>query len=175
MRFVGFSTIASHTHSGPSTTSSSVISATSEAGRRRAPIVRNARPSPICPTPSRASRRTSCCVVTAPRLAARCPIEAFPARDPGHHALRAEIEALAVAMPNLALVNFYEDPQGADALAGRMDVARLPAWPHEAAEVYLCGPHKFMQAQWVALINAGVPVARLHREVFGPELLDHLL
>jgi nitric oxide dioxygenase len=101
---------------------------------------------------------------------------AHAARDPGHHALRNEVEALKVAMPNLSVVNFYEDLQGAtDAIEGRMDVARLPKWPVEEAEVYLCGPHKFMQAQWLALINAGVPVARLHREVFGPELLDHLL
>jgi nitric oxide dioxygenase len=101
---------------------------------------------------------------------------AHAARDPGHHALRNEVEALKLAMPNLSVVNFYEDLQGAtDAIEGRMDVARLPAWPVEEAEVYLCGPHKFMQAQWLALINAGVPVARLHREVFGPELLDHLL
>jgi len=103
-------------------------------------------------------------------------IFAHAARDPGHHALHAEVDALKVAMPNLSVVTFYEDVQGApDAIEGRMDVARLPAWPHEDAEVYLCGPHKFMQAQWLALINAGVPVARLHREVFGPELLDHLL
>jgi nitric oxide dioxygenase len=103
-------------------------------------------------------------------------IFAHAARDPGHHAFRAEADTLQVAMPNLSLVNFYEDVQGApEAIEGRMDVARLPAWPHEDAQVYLCGPHKFMQAQWVALINAGVPVARLHREVFGPELLDHLL
>jgi nitric oxide dioxygenase len=32
-----------------------------------------------------------------------------------------------------------------------------------------------MQAQWLALLHAGVPAAKLHREVFGPELLDHLL
>jgi len=103
-------------------------------------------------------------------------IFAHAARDPGYHALRLEVDALKVAMPNLSVVNFYEDVQGAaEAVEGRMDVARLPAWPHEEANVYVCGPHKFMQAQWLALINAGVPVARLHREVFGPELLDHLL
>jgi len=101
---------------------------------------------------------------------------AHAARDPGHHAFRAEVDTLTVAMPNLAVLSFYEDVQGAqDVIEGRMDPARLPAWPHEEADVYLCGPHKFMQAQWLALINAGVPVARLHREVFGPELLDHLL
>jgi len=103
-------------------------------------------------------------------------IFAHAARNPGHHAFRAEVDTLTVAMPNLAVLSFYEDVQGAqDAIEGRMDPARLPAWPHEEADVYLCGPHKFMQAQSLALINAGVPVARLHREVFGPELLDHLL
>jgi nitric oxide dioxygenase len=56
-----------------------------------------------------------------------------------------------------------------------MDIGKLPAWPREKAEVWLCGPHKFMQAQWLALLHAACRPARLHREVFGPELLDHLL
>ena len=94
---------------------------------------------------------------------------AHAARDAAHHALGAEVDALKAVMPNLAVVNFYED------VAGRMDLAKLPAWQHEETDVYLCGPHKFMQAQWLALLQAGVPAARLHREVFGPELLDHLL
>jgi len=96
-------------------------------------------------------------------------IFAHAARDATHHPLRAEVGALQEAMPNLSLVTFYEDAQG------RMDVARLPAWKREEATVWLCGPHKFMQAQWLALLHAGVPAAKLHREVFGPELLDHLL
>ncbi len=103
-------------------------------------------------------------------------IFAHAARDRAHHALGAEVDALEAAMPNLEVVTFYEDAAGADdVLEGRMDVARLPAWPRAEADVYLCGPGKFMQAQWLALLHAGVPPARLHREVFGPELLDHLL
>ncbi|HEX8787372.1 MAG TPA: globin domain-containing protein [Telluria sp.] len=103
-------------------------------------------------------------------------IFAHAARDAAHHALRAEVEALKAVMPNLSVLSFYEDKGDAqDAIAGRMDVARLPAWPVEQGEVYLCGPHKFMQAQWLGLLYRGVPAARLHREVFGPELLDHLL
>ena len=102
----------------------------------------------------------------APR---RRVVFAHAARDAAHHALGAEVDALQAVMPNLAVVNFYEDADG------RMDVAKLPAWQHEETDVYLCGPHKFMQAQWLALLQAGVPAARLHREVFGPELLDHLL
>lgn len=94
---------------------------------------------------------------------------AHAARDAAHHALGAEVDALKAVMPNLAVVNFYED------VNGRMEVAKLPAWQREETDVYLCGPHKFMQAQWLALLQSGVPAARLHREVFGPELLDHLL
>jgi nitric oxide dioxygenase len=103
-------------------------------------------------------------------------IFAHAARDASHHALRTEVEALKAAMPNLSVVTFYEnrgDVQGA--VEGLMNVNLLPAWPREEAEVWMCGPHKFMQAQWLALLYLGVPAGRLHREVFGPELLDHLL
>ena len=96
-------------------------------------------------------------------------IFAHAARDATHHPLREEVGALKDVMPNLSLVTFYEDAQG------RMDVSKLPSWPREGANVWLCGPHKFMQAQWLSLLHLGVPAARLHREVFGPELLDHLL
>jgi nitric oxide dioxygenase len=103
-------------------------------------------------------------------------IFAHAARDARHHALRDDVAAAQAVMPNLQVATFYEEVNGeAGVLAGRMDVARLPAWDREAAEVWICGPLKFMQAQWLALLDAGVPPARLHREVFGPELLDHLL
>jgi nitric oxide dioxygenase len=32
-----------------------------------------------------------------------------------------------------------------------------------------------MQQQWKGLREAGAPQERLHREVFGPEALDHIL
>ena len=55
----GRSESASHTQSGPSTISSSVISATSPAGISRPPIVRNTKPRPIWQMPSVASSETS--------------------------------------------------------------------------------------------------------------------
>ncbi len=72
-------------------------------------------------------------------------------------------------MPNLQVAAFHEDADG------RMDLARLPSWQHADTDVYLCGPLPFMQQQWQALLGAGVPVARLRREVFGPEALEHML
>jgi nitric oxide dioxygenase len=106
----------------------------------------------------------------------RFVIFAHAARDPAHHAHRTDIAAARAAMPNLQVVTFYEARGDADdALRGRMDVAALPSWPRADTNVYLCGPLPFMQAQWLGLVGAGVPVTRLHREVFGPDMLDHLL
>ncbi|MEW6024136.1 MAG: globin domain-containing protein [Pseudomonadota bacterium] len=103
-------------------------------------------------------------------------IFAHAARDARCHPLQADVATAQAVMPNLQVVTFYEEPNGeAGVLAGRMEVARLPEWEREAVDVWVCGPLKFMQAQWLALLDAGVPPVRLHREVFGPELLDHLL
>ena len=96
-------------------------------------------------------------------------IFAHAARGQAQHAHQADLAAAKAKMPNLRVAIFYEDTQG------RMDVALLPSWPRSETSVYLCGPLPFMQAQWQALVNIGVPAARLHREVFGPEMLDHLL
>ena len=103
----------------------------------------------------------------------RSVIFAHAARNAAHHAHQADVAAAQACMPNLQVVTFYEEGPGA--LEGRMELARLPAWPHTGADVYMCGPLPFMQAQWQALIAAGVPVARLRREVFGPEALEHIL
>lgn len=80
-------------------------------------------------------------------------------------------------MPNLQVVNFLEKLTSDDSSTdypGRMDTLKLPQWPLDEANVYLCGPVEFMQAQWRSLIEMGVPPTRLHREVFGPELLNYL-
>ena len=78
-------------------------------------------------------------------------------------------------MPQLRVATFYEHLEAADqAEPGFMRVEALPDWPRQEAEVYLCGPIGFMRAQWKNLLTAGVPAARLHREVFGPEMLDYL-
>ncbi|MEJ7807103.1 MAG: globin domain-containing protein [Telluria sp.] len=100
-------------------------------------------------------------------------IFAHAARDSAHHAHQADVAAASALMPNLQVITFYE--AGGGALDGRMEVARLPSWPRTEADVYLCGPLPFLQAQWQALVAAGVPAALLHREVFGPEALDHIL
>jgi len=96
-------------------------------------------------------------------------IFAHAARDADHVPHQADIAAAQARMPHLQVTTFLEDRDG------MMNIERLPSWPRFETSVYMCGPLPFMQAQWHALLAAGTPVARLHREVFGPDLLDHLL
>jgi nitric oxide dioxygenase len=107
---------------------------------------------------------------------ARYVIFAHAARDAQHHAHQADIAAARAVMPNLQVVTFHETAEpGSGALPGRMELVALPSWPRTETDVYLCGPLAFMQSQWLALVGAGVPPTRLHREMFGPEALDHIL
>ncbi|MGV3525034.1 MAG: globin domain-containing protein [Candidatus Sericytochromatia bacterium] len=98
-------------------------------------------------------------------------------RDPASHAHRQELAAIQAVMPQLQLVLFYEHSAAEvpGSLPGRLDLAHLPAWPHAESPVYLCGSRAFLRAQWAQLLAAGVPVARLHREVFGPEWSEQLV
>jgi nitric oxide dioxygenase len=80
-------------------------------------------------------------------------------------------------MPNLHVVTFYEEARRCCRCAGEGRMDLLPAWPRDlerpmsgcAVRTSSC-----RRSGW-RCCDAGVPAARLHREVFGPELLDHLL
>lgn len=104
-------------------------------------------------------------------------IFAHAARHADHHPHRADLEKAKARMPNLQSVTFHEEAADghADAVPGRMQMKKLPQWELDKANVYMCGPLPFMQAQWADLLAQGVPQQRLHREVFGPDLLDHLI
>ena len=96
-----------------------------------------------------------------------------------HQAHCVDIAAAKRAMPNLQTIIFHESPSttpdvGDNIQAGFMALSKLPKWPRSETNVYLCGPIGFMKAQWVELVAAGVPPSCLHREVFGPEMLDYL-
>jgi nitric oxide dioxygenase len=102
---------------------------------------------------------------------------AHATRESAYHAHRADVAVARKAMPNLQVATFYEEENDCESTtthAGRMQISKLPTWTRDEANVYLCGPVEFMQEQWRALLEAGVPVNRMHREVFGPELLDYL-
>ena len=107
-------------------------------------------------------------------------IFAHAARDHAHHAHQDDVKQAMAIMSNLSVVNFYESLDSAEAsdhgsIPGRMQVSLLPGWDHTTAQVYMCGPLPFMQQQWRDLLALGVPVEKIHREVFGPDMLDHLI
>lgn len=106
-------------------------------------------------------------------------IFAHAARNASHHPHRADIAKAVALMPNLHSVTFYEDDHvdqdSVTCMAGRMQLTKLPSWEVDKAQVYMCGPLPFMQKQWADLVAQGVPAHQLHREVFGPDMLDHLI
>lgn len=108
---------------------------------------------------------------------ARPVLFAHAAVDPAHQLFRDDLAAARGRLPGLTTRLFYE--QGAesadDVRAGRMELSADLLAPFREADVYLCGPLPFMREQWQTLLGLGFGMNRLHREVFGPELLDHLL
>jgi nitric oxide dioxygenase len=106
-------------------------------------------------------------------------IFAHAARSLHAHAHRIDFELAKERMPYLNAVTFYENMQGVsqgdnEVIQGLMTVKALPKWEQDKANVYICGPEQFMQNICDQLRQRGVPAGRIHREVFGPALLDGL-
>lgn len=99
------------------------------------------------------------------------------ARNSGVHAMRDRLRETARTRPNFSLVVFYDDPLPEDVAgrdfdhAGLVDVKAIRdkiLLPD--ADYYICGPIPFMRMQHDALKGLGVREARIHYEVFGPDL-----
>lgn len=96
--------------------------------------------------------------------------------DQGLHAwaLSGQTQAAVAALPNAEAHLWLEagseqaDAPGFEVHAGFMDLAELQI-PTDA-QVFLCGPLPFMQAQRDAAIAAGVPATSIRYEVFGPDV-----
>lgn len=105
---------------------------------------------------------------------------AHATRSPAWQSHGLDLQEAKSRMSSLSTALFYETLEGAHGgiggvHQGLMDITTL--WPQvlQTADIYMCGPLGFMQAQRTQLLNAGVEPQRIHREVFGPDLLDHLL
>ncbi len=102
------------------------------------------------------------------------------AQNSAHHALRADLATAQQKHANLRCVTVYEKPLACDVrgedyhASGYLNLADILQESDLAGEFYLCGPVPFMQAQWQALLGKGVSASHIHREVFGPELLNYL-
>ncbi|MGG1553604.1 NO-inducible flavohemoprotein [Paenibacillus ferrarius] len=98
------------------------------------------------------------------------------ALDGRHHALRAEVEAVAAANPQVNVAWCYAQPTEADRAAGAFDkegYIDLP-WiqslvPGRDGSFYFCGPVPFMQAVNAVLTAWGVAEADRWYEFFGPK------
>ncbi|WP_246542761.1 globin domain-containing protein [Paludibacterium yongneupense] len=102
------------------------------------------------------------------------------ARNGSRHALRADLERARAHHTDLRVIVAYECAQDSDRIgrdfqiAGRVEMQRILEARDRDGDFYLCGPLGFMQAQWQSLLTEKISPARMRREVFGPELLDHL-
>ncbi|RAB79024.1 nitric oxide dioxygenase, partial [Burkholderia multivorans] len=99
------------------------------------------------------------------------------ARNSGVHAMRDRLRETARTHTNFSLIVFYDDPLPQDLPgrdydhAGLVDVNAIKdAILLPDADYYICGPVPFMRLQHDALKRLDIPEARIHYEVFGPDL-----
>jgi nitric oxide dioxygenase len=91
------------------------------------------------------------------------------------HALDGHVRGLAKDHGGVTVTTFYSDPLAGDRAGETHDVDGLITidWlaantPFREADFYLCGPRPFLRAFVDGLVGAGVPVDRVHYEIFGP-------
>lgn len=99
------------------------------------------------------------------------------ARNSGVQAMRNQLRETAKAYANFDLIVFYdaplpEDVEGRDYdYKGFVDVTSIKdSILLPDADYYICGPVPFMRIQHDALKALGIQEARIHYEVFGPDL-----
>lgn len=99
------------------------------------------------------------------------------ARNGRVQAMKSKLRQAADEHDNFHLIMFYSDPLASDQAGqdydyeGFVDVRQIADQILlEDADYYICGPVPFMRMQHDALMNLGVGEARIHYEVFGPDL-----
>jgi nitric oxide dioxygenase len=99
------------------------------------------------------------------------------ARNSGVHAMRDRLREAVKTYANLDAIVFYDDPLPQDVAgrdydhAGLVDVKAIKdSILLPDADYYICGPIPFMRLQHDALKELGIREARIHYEVFGPDL-----
>jgi ferredoxin-NADP reductase/MOSC domain-containing protein YiiM len=96
------------------------------------------------------------------------------ARDRQHHPFAAEVRRLMVALPHGRSYVCYSRPGSRDKMGEDFDAAGHLSQTifdelgvSREADVYLCGPTRFMADMKEALANLGVSLERLHIELFN--------
>lgn len=101
------------------------------------------------------------------------------ARHGGVHAMKDYLRQAASSHPRLTSVVFYDEPGSGDVegedydYPGLVDLSKIATTVLQPnADYYICGPIPFMRMQHDALLKLGVKEARIHYEVFGPDLFE---
>lgn len=99
------------------------------------------------------------------------------ARNSAVHAMKDHLRQTAQQHPNFKTFIFYNEPLPQDQQGRDYDYPGLvnadliaDAIMLPDADYYICGPIPFMRMQHDALIARGIKEARIHYEVFGPDL-----
>ena len=98
----------------------------------------------------------------------------YGTRDRQHHPFAAEVRRLMLALTHGRSYVCYSQPDSSDKMAGDFDAAGHLSRsvfdevgiPREA-DVYLCGPSRFMAEMKAALAMLGVAPERIHVEIFN--------
>jgi nitric oxide dioxygenase len=100
---------------------------------------------------------------------------AHTAKSASHISHADEITAAKNNMAALTVKLFLGEVSDghADTIKGRMDLKTLCQTADKETVYYLCGPQAFMDEQRKSLLAIGVDGSQIHREVFGPESLNH--
>lgn len=86
---------------------------------------------------------------------------------------RTDIEKAMKVMPNLTFKLYTSQPS--ESVQARLTTQDIPHHILEDADIYMCGPTHFMQEQKKSLLASGIKADRIHKEVFGPDLLEDLV
>lgn len=107
---------------------------------------------------------------------ARPVLFAHAAPSAQHRGFASEIERARAALAGLRVAMFDERGEpGPNGTKGRMVVDPIIADLADYDAYCLCGPAEFMRDQWRSLVGKGISPTRIYREVFGPDLLQHLV
>jgi ferredoxin-NADP reductase len=96
------------------------------------------------------------------------------ARDREHHPFAAEVRRLMLALPHGRSYVCYSKPGSFDKMGEDFDATGHFSRPifdeigiPQDADVYLCGPTRFMADMKEALVTSGLPAERIHIELFN--------
>ncbi|MGB4812193.1 MAG: globin domain-containing protein [Methylophilaceae bacterium] len=100
---------------------------------------------------------------------------AYAARSKDHLVHYDEVVAASKQLEQAKVLVYLNEKNEEGFMHGMMDLTPVIGSNFADTEYCLCGPLAFMNDQWKTLLELGVSPHHIHREVFGPESLNHLI